>query len=292
MSIALQHQAQKLASILPPLLLEAERVASSLQQGIHGRRRAGMGESFWQFRRYAPGDAATRIDWRQSARTDKLFIREREWEAAQNVYLWADSSGSMRYGSNKNLPTKTERAHVLMLALASLLLSGGEQVTWLSAEPTVARGKTGLKRIAAHIDLNRAENGTSAPPQIRIARHAHMILCSDFLTPADELEKFMRHYAALNLRGALLHILDPAETDLPFEGRLELQGCESEVSLLLPNARALRDQYRQRMEEHKQRLKRYAESAGWFYLPHVTSESPHSKLLQLYQYLSADLRGL
>ena len=131
-------------------------MASSVQQGIHGRRRAGMGESFWQFRRYAPGDAAARIDWRQSARTDKLFIREREWEAAQNVYLWADSSGSMRYGSNKNLPTKTERAHVLMLALASLLVRGGEQAIWLGAEPVRARGKTGLESIAAQIDLTAA----------------------------------------------------------------------------------------------------------------------------------------
>ena len=130
------------------------------------------------------------------------------------------------------------------------------------------------------------------PPQIRMARHAHMILCSDFLMPPDELEKLMHRYAALNLRGALVHILDPAEDDLPFEGRLELQGCEKEAPLLLTNARALRDQYRQRMAEHKERLERYAESAGWFYLPHVTSASPHRELLQLYQYLSADPRGL
>jgi uncharacterized protein (DUF58 family) len=291
MSTALQHQAQKLASVLPPLLLEAERVAASVQQGIHGRRRAGMGESFWQFRRYAPGDAAARIDWRQSARTDKLFIREREWEAAQNVYLWADSSGSMHYSSDKNLPTKTERAHVLMLALAGLLLRGGEQVIWLSEEACIARGKTGLERIAAQIDLGQ-ENEASVPPQIRVARHAHMILCSDFLMPSEELEKIMHRYAALHLRGALVHILDPAEAELAFEGRLELQGCESEVPLVLANARALREQYRERMAEHKERLKHYAKSAGWYYLDHVTSEPPHSQLLQLYQYLSADPRGL
>jgi uncharacterized protein (DUF58 family) len=290
MSLALQHKAQNVAALLPPLLLEAERVASSVQQGIHGRRRSGMGESFWQFRRYLPGDAAQRIDWRQSARTDKLFIREREWEAAQNVYLWADHSGSMRYGSDKNLPTKTERAHVVMLAMASLLLRGGEQVVWLSTDPVTARGKSGLEAIAARLDLDgKAE---SVPPQIRVARNAHMVLCSDFLMPPEELEKLMRTYAALNLRGALIHILDPAEADLPFDGRLELQGCESETPLLLANARALREQYQARMTEHKERVRRYAESAGWFYLSHITSSQPHPELLQLYQYLSADMRGL
>src|SRR5271170_2684565 len=116
MKTAIQHQAQNLAALLPPLLLEAERVAAAVHQGTHGRRRAGPGESFWQFRRYAPGDSAQRIDWRQSARTDKLFIREREWEAAQTAYLWADSSGSMRYSSRKDLPAKAERAQLLMLA--------------------------------------------------------------------------------------------------------------------------------------------------------------------------------
>ena len=153
-----------------------------------------------------------------------------------------------------------------------------------------ARGRAGLDRIVAQIDLTL--DGPAMPPQIHMAHHAHMILCSDFLMPPEELEKLMHRYAALNLRGALVHILDPAEADLPFEGRLELQGCENEAPLLLTNARALRDQYRQRMAEHKKKLECYAESAGWFYLSHVTSEPPHQKLSQLYQYLSADPRGL
>jgi uncharacterized protein (DUF58 family) len=107
-------------------LIEAERIAHSAQQGIHGRRRAGTGETFWQFRRYEQGDSVDRIDWRQSSRTDKIFIREREYEAAQNAYLWTDSSGSMQYTSQKSLPTKAQRAQLIMLALSSLLLRGGE----------------------------------------------------------------------------------------------------------------------------------------------------------------------
>ena len=84
------HQAENLADLLPPLLIEADRVAQAVIQGVHGRRRAGVGETFWQFRAYDQGDAASRIDWRQSARTDKLFVREREWEAAQSAYIWAE----------------------------------------------------------------------------------------------------------------------------------------------------------------------------------------------------------
>jgi uncharacterized protein (DUF58 family) len=282
----LRHQAQKLAALLPPLLLEAERVASIVHQGTHGRRRAGQGESFWQFRRYASGDDARQIDWRQSARSDKLFIREREWEAAQSAYLWADHSGSMHYASSKNVPAKAERARLLMLALASLLLRGGEKVIWLNETPVFALGKNGLERIAARIDP--AEKGESLPPPVRFARFSHMVLCSDFLMPEEDFLAFMHGYAAHNIRGVLMHILDPAEDVWPFEGRLELLGCENEPSLLLPNAGALGEAYRKRMQEHKEGLMRAAESAGWFYLRHVTSVPPHLALLQLYQRLTAD----
>jgi len=290
MNSALQHQAQKLAALLPPLLVEAERVASVVHQGIHGRRRAGIGESFWQFRRYTAGDPAERIDWRQSARTDKLFIREREWEAAQNVYLWADMSGSMRYRTYKEDPSKTERAQVLLLALATLLVRGGEKAVWLAREPIVIRGREGLQRIAASLETTPIDE--SLPPQNPIARHAHIVLASDFLMPPAELDQLMRRYAALNLRGALVHVLDPAEEDLPFQGRLEMQGLEGEEPLLLPNAGALRAAYRQRMATHKARLARMAESAGWFYIPHVTNTQPHATLMQLFQNLAADPRGL
>jgi len=290
MNTLLKHEAQNIAALLPPLLVEAERVASVVHLGIHGRRRAGSGDSFWQFRRYVAGDDARRIDWRQSARSDRLFIREREWEAAQSVYLWSDSSGSMHYHSRPQDPTKAERAYILTLALASLLLRGGEKVIWLGTAPLAVHGKAGLERIAAQIDL--AQRGESLPPPVPIARHAHMILCSDFLMPPEALDEFLRRCAAHNSRGALIHILDPAEEDLPFEGRLEMQGCENEIPLLLPNAGALRDSYRKRMQEHKEHLMRSARSAGWFYMAHATNAPAHQALLPLFQNLSADNRGL
>lgn len=281
----LQHQAQNLAAFLPPLLLEAERIAAAINPGVHGRRRAGMGESFWQFRRYAPGDPAARIDWRQSARTDKFFIREREWEAAQSAYLWADTSGSMRYRSRAEIPLKARRAQVLLLALASLLLRGGEKPIWLASEPVSVTGQAGLERVVAQIETER--EGANLPPPLPLPHHAHMVLASDFLSAPEDLHKLMQQYTALNLRGVFLHILDPIEENFVFEGRLEMLGCENEKSFLVPNAGVLRDLYRTRMNEHKARLMRFAESAGWFYISHNTSEMPHVPLVRLYQLLSA-----
>ena len=109
------------AASLPPLMVAAERVAATVAQGVHGRRRIGVGETFWQFRQYEYGDRPETIDWRQSAKSDRVFVREMEWEAAQSIWLWRDLSHSMDWRSGANHPTKRERADLLTLALAALL---------------------------------------------------------------------------------------------------------------------------------------------------------------------------
>src|SRR5207248_1460060 len=120
---AMRDRAEQAAAGLPPLLVAAERVAVTVAQGVHGRRRVGQGETFWQFRQYEPGDAAARIDWRESAKSQRLYVRETEWEAAQSVWLWRDASSSMDYTSAGYItgaawPKKRERAELILVALA------------------------------------------------------------------------------------------------------------------------------------------------------------------------------
>ena len=64
----------------------------SVAMGFHGRRRAGHGENFWQYRQAVPGDARSTVDWRRSGKSDQQFIREMEWEAAQTVSIWVDDA--------------------------------------------------------------------------------------------------------------------------------------------------------------------------------------------------------
>src|ERR1700740_2865140 len=82
-----QHQrgALDLARRLPNLIVAAKEVAASVMHGVHGRRRAGVGETFWQFRPFVWGESTTRIDWCRSARDDHRDVREREWEAAHTI---------------------------------------------------------------------------------------------------------------------------------------------------------------------------------------------------------------
>src|SRR5829696_5282745 len=84
--------ARALASVMPRLVLESRRIAATVIHGLHGRRRAGSGENFWQFRRFVFGEPARRVDWRRSARDEHLYVREQEWEAAHTVWIWPDRS--------------------------------------------------------------------------------------------------------------------------------------------------------------------------------------------------------
>src|ERR1700759_4366165 len=119
---------RNLAASMPRLMLEARRVAATVIHGVHGRRRAGPGENFWQYRRFVSGEPASRVDWRRSARDDHLYVREQEWEAAHTVWIWPDRSPSMQFASPLVRDTKLYSSLVVALALAEILVEGGERV--------------------------------------------------------------------------------------------------------------------------------------------------------------------
>jgi len=121
-------EGRTLAASMPRLILEARRVAATVIHGLHGRRRAGPGENFWQYRRFVSGEPASRVDWRRSARDDHLYVREQEWEAAHTVWIWPDRSPSMAFASPLVRDTKLYRTLVVALALAEILVQGGERV--------------------------------------------------------------------------------------------------------------------------------------------------------------------
>ncbi|NHX27360.1 DUF58 domain-containing protein, partial [Escherichia coli] len=145
---ALRAGAEGLAAALPPLLAQAEHLATTVMMGEHGRRRAGMGDEFWQYRPAHAGDPAHRIDWRRSARSDQHFVREKEWQAAQSVTLWVDPSQAMQFAGDGRHGTKADRAGLLALALSVLLIRGGERVGLAGFDLPPRRGELQLMRLA------------------------------------------------------------------------------------------------------------------------------------------------
>lgn len=279
----LQLEAEALAASLPSLLVAAGRVAANVVQGIHGRRQSGPGENFWQFRRYQSGDPASAIDWRQSAKSDPLYVRETEWAAAQTVWVWPDPSPSMRWRSRPDLPEKHRRAALLALTLAAVLMQGGERVGVLGGSDAPSTGRAMLP-LLANVMLGPAGDG--GLPDVPVARQAHVVLFSDFLVAPEALEAQLHRWAESGVRGHLLHLLDPAEIDLPYEGRLRFAGLEGEGELVVPRAEALREAYGARLAAHRAALEAMARAVGWSLLVHRTDADPREALIALHNALA------
>ena len=280
-----QAMAEAAASRLPALQIAAERVAMTVLQGVHGRRRVGQGEAFWQFRRYQAGDPLIRIDWRQSAKRPHIFVRETEWEAAQSAWLWRDASASMDWHSADGLPTKRARADLLLLALAALLMRGGERVALLGAAMRPLSGRAALGRLTERLD-EMTGTADGLPPAIALPRHASAILIGDFLAPLEETDRRLRALAASGVDGVLLQIVDPAEETLPFSGRTRFEGLEADGEMLVPRVEAMRGDYARAFADHRQGLIDIARVLGWRALLHRTDRSPENALMTLWQALT------
>ena len=283
------HRAEELSAHLPPLMVAAERVAATVSQGVHGRRSVGQGETFWQFRRYGFGDSTQLIDWRQSAKSQPVYVRETEWEAAQSVWLWRDGSQSMAYRSTDGLVNKIERADLLLLALASLLIRGGEHVALLGTGMTPSSGRGMLHRLWSMIEAQDRKAKTppgSLPAFESLPRYGRVVLIGDFLSPLDEIHHSIAAFANQGIRGHLVQVLDPAEETLPFSGRVRFDGMEDEGDILIGRVEAIREQYLDRLANHNQGIEALAKSFGWSHAVHHTDHSPEASLLALYLVLS------
>jgi uncharacterized protein (DUF58 family) len=282
--------AEALGARLPPLLIAADRVASTVAQGVHGRRRVGQGDSFWQFRRFVSGDPLARIDWRQSAKSGRgapegWFIRETEWEAAQTICLWRDASASMRWRSRQVRVEKCDRANLLLLSLASLLLRGGERVMMMQQDARSVTSRAGLDRLAAELDTTDDDRGL--PPEVRLPRYGTVVLFSDFLSPLEDIKALIARFAAVPVAGYLLQILDPAETALPYQGRIRFRGLERDGETLIPRVESVRDTYSERLKAQQEGIASICTAAGFGFGVHRTDHPPEMALLALYQALAA-----
>jgi uncharacterized protein (DUF58 family) len=262
-------------------------VAATVAQGVHGRKRVGQGEAFWQFRPFLPGDSVHRIDWRQSGKSDRTFVRETEWEAAQTVWLWRDASASMRWRSTKALPEKAERAELLTLALACLLLRAGERVALMGLAMRPMGGRHALDMLA-EIAARRSDSGavSGLPPAQKLARHSRVVLMGDLLSPLADVQASVARLSATPATGHMLQILDPAEEALPYAGRVRFEGLEQEGAHIIGKVEGVRRDYAQRLAAQREGLKAIARAAGWTFATHRTSEPPEAALLGLYTALA------
>ena len=287
----LRARAEALGQSLPPLLAAAEHLAATVTFGEHGRRRPGRGDDFWQYRPARAGDSLRWIDWRRSARSDQAFVQEREWQAAQSVVLWVDRAQSMDFAGGSR-PPKSDRARLLALALAALLVRAGEQVG-LAGHPQPPRaGKGQMQRLLEVLaaDLTAPAQDYAAALPDDFIRQGRAVFISDFLGDLSGLQRSLAQAAASGVKGLLVQVLDPDEEAFPFDGRTVFVSMGGSLAHETQSAGDLRGRYLARLGERKARLAELAQAAGWVYASHHTGQPATTALLWTYRALQGGWR--
>jgi uncharacterized protein (DUF58 family) len=283
-------ESRTLAASLPRLVLDARHIAANIIHGLHGRRRAGAGESFWQYRRFVSGEPAQRVDWRRSARDDHLYVREQEWEAAHTVWLWPDRSASMAFTSSKARDSKLERALVVAFALAELLVEGGERVGIPGLmRPTASRNIIDkMAQVILHDDTTRL----SLPASFVPSPLAEIVVLSDFWSPITEIRNMLAGLSASGAHGTLIQIVDPAEETFPYSGRVEFVEPEGGDVIVAGRAESWASDYVLRVALHREQIRFETGKIGWLFSTHTTSRSAAELLLFLHSGMMASKGGL
>lgn len=277
-------RARARASLIPDLLIEARRVANTVLSGWHGRRKRGIGENFWQFRPYVPGETMSRIDWRRSARDENnVFVQDKEWQATHTVWLWVDESPSMLFKSDAAMVSKQSRALVLAFAMAELLARSGERVGWLGlTHPILSRNAA--DKLAEALIL--AEPQEEFPKHSDLNRHSDLVLFGDFLDPIEETAANINGLFKQGAQGHMVQLIDPVEETFPYTGRVEFHDPESGEKFTAGNAETLKAGYELELASRKTALQQTTQQLGWSYIRHHTDRLASEALLSLSNYLS------
>src|SRR3954466_1195751 len=273
-------KSRKLAARVPRLILEARRVASTIIHGLHGRRRAGPGENFWQYRRFVNGEPSNSVDWRRSARDDNLYVREREWEASHTIWLWPDPSPSMAFSSRLARESKLDRTLTIAFALAEILVEAGERVGLPGLmRPTGSRAV--IDRMADAIIHDPAER-TSLPAGFAPASLSEIVVLSDLWSPIEEIRAILTQLSSNGSQGHLVQIVDPAEETFPYSGRIEFTEPEGFGEITAGRAENWRADYEARLRRHRDEIRAAAAKLGWSFTIHRTDRPANELLIALH----------
>ena len=288
----LRHRAEEAAAGLPAMMAEAERAVATLYSGDHRQRKAGSGEKFWQFRDYdSASDRPQDIDWRQSAKGERLYVRQKEWQTAQTILFWLQNDRGMALKSNTARFSKHEAAVILSLGLAILLTHSGERIGPVDDSARAGRGELALQNLGE--GLARLPSPLPVTPLLPVTetlpRRSSLILSGDFLQPPEMLDHALAPLAAQAPHGLLFQILDPAEADLPYNGRVIFRPFDDSRDYSIANVPAIRDAYRNRLHDHIENIRAVARRHGYAHVLHITRDDPRTALSAAWQAISPQL---
>ena len=258
--------AEELSNKIPSLYVKADRIANTIWEGMHNRNKDGLGDNFWQFRKYEYGDPAHLIDWKKTAKSNETFIQEKELQTLQNFVIWRDTSKSMNFRSSESIDTKLYRANLFTLALTIILSKSGENIVLNGLKSKLLKGGNAVNFVSNQINEKVTDSYKSSPNVNEIKNNSDVILIGDFLNNIIETEKTIKELSNRGINGIIIQILDPAERFFPYKGRINFNGLEGEKNILIGKAESVRNDYKKAIKIHIEKLEKLITSYSWKYI--------------------------
>jgi uncharacterized protein (DUF58 family) len=267
--------AKRYSDEVEAILLEARRLSRSLRMGEHGRRTAGAGSDFWQFRKFENGlDSPRLINWKQSAKSDGLFVRETEWSAPQTLSIMVDWSADNFIDHPKS---KAYLNALIALTLGYLYSDASEKVR-IDCSEFLQMDRPKAQAEIAETLMHPNNQAWQVPTADDIPQNSKALLVSSFFNDVERLSEDIAEYAERGVTGCLLQVLTKDEITFPFSGRVKFANASGSTVFQSDQARALRVEYLEKLQQQNQQLQSIAAACDWTVLSVSIEQDPREIL--------------
>jgi uncharacterized protein (DUF58 family) len=257
------------------LELQARLIVEGYLSGMHKSPYHGFSVEFAQHREYVPGDDIKHVDWKVYGRTGRFFLKQYEEETNLVLWLLLDVSESMRYGSGP--VSKYDYACMSAAALAYLTLHQADSVGLVTFDNQVrsflkpSSQPSHLKEMVTVMNRGVPREKTRLAPIFhdlaeRLNRRAIIVLLSDLFDEPEDILAGLKHLRYKRHEVVVMHVMDGAELDFPFQEATLFRGLE-QYGDLLTDPRALRAGYVEQIEGFLSQLRRGCRNQNIDYVP-------------------------
>ena len=277
---------ERISNLLPSLLSHSSILLKNIYAGLHSTRFAGKGENFWQFKEYTLGESVVNIDWRKSASSKKILIKENEKELSKTIYLYFDRSLSMNYKSKGVLYSKFFFSALFTLTLCKLFSNNKEKVFIFNSDNKPINCSANINNFDKSFLSNK--NKHSFPIINHFKDNSLCIFFSDFLFEIREFENLLIKFKKKGILGHIIQVLDPLELNLKLHSTALLNDLETNETLLFNKDKDIENQYNIKIKELEQSLRNIASNSNWKYYKYSTDKNISKFLINLSKNILVD----
>ncbi len=276
---SLFRSSEKTANLLPSLLSHSSILLKSLYEGLHSTRFAGKGENFWQYKEYTQGESVINIDWRKSASTKKILIKEREKELSKTVYLYFDRSYSMNYKSEGVSYNKFFLSALLTLTLCKLFSNNKEKVFIFNSDNKPINCSANINNFNVNFLKNKKKQ--TFPSINQFKDKSLCIFFSDFLFDSKDFNSLLKKCKKKEIQGYIIQILDPMEINFKLSSATMLSDLETNETLIFDKDIDVENEYIKKFKKLEYDLRNISSYSNWKYYKFSTDKDINKFILSL-----------